>query len=201
MVQVLQQIHLFQNTSMKQFQNKKGFSLLETVLYIGLLAIVLPLLTGFFLQFAQRHSVVDFRTRAEHQAAQIFTMLSFELGQANAIDVTNSTFGSTDSVLVFTDTDGLSVTLQNPTSLEQIGGEEQTIRRLQFERDGNMAYFLTDYRAQVPVWNVEAVRNNEGLLTALNITLEIETFDSSTTLFESARTSMQTTIALQPYMS
>ena len=201
MVQVSPLILLCQIINMKGFRNNKGFSLIETVLYIGILAIVLPLLMGTFLLITQRHNTIDFRTRAEQQAAQVFSTLSYELAEAAAIDVTNSTLGVDESVFIYQDQAGVFVTIDAPITTEEIGGHEKSIHRLRFQRTGESAVWVTDYRANVTVWNVDVVRDGSGTLTGMNFSLTVDMLDSTGVIFDSASIDTTTTISLQPQLT
>jgi len=176
--------------------NTKGFSLIETVLYLGLFSILIPSFLLMTLGFVQKSDVIDVRVRMEEKAGIIISELQNELLQADSIDVTNSTFGTSDSSLVYVNSLGSSITIDRVEDAIQFVDGEQQINRLQRQSlSGNE--WMTDADMEVTVWNVDIVRDSAGTLTGLNFQLIFHILNSDGSPFRDVEVSVDTTIHLQ----
>jgi len=176
----------------------KGFSLIETVLYIGLLAILLPSFVMVTLGYIQKSESVDPKIRMEEKAAVLFSEIQYELNQAQSIDVTGSSLATDDSSLVFVDAEGASVTLSRTADAIAFIGGDQTIDRLERETASNVQW-ITDSDIDVNVWNVAVVRDSAGTLTGLNISMTMSVLNADGSPYRDISFSTDTTISLQPY--
>ncbi len=184
---------------MKQIRTKqarRGFTLIETIIYIGLLAIILPMLSLSLLRLNEQFNLIDPRTRMEQKASLVLSELTNELTNAESIDITNSTFGTDTSVLVFKDDNSQTIILDTEEFTEDFSEVEQTVRRLRIQRGVDPAVLLSDKDMTVDKWNIQAVRNSSGTLTGLRINLEFDMLDE-TGVYQSASFDATTTIALQ----
>ncbi|NQV89281.1 MAG: hypothetical protein HQ488_03095 [Parcubacteria group bacterium] len=175
--------------------NLKGFSLLETVIYIGLLSLLLSSTVVFSLGLLQKVDVIDSRVRMEEKAALVLNELSNEITQAQSINITGSTLGVDGSSLVFVDATGVSVTIDRTTDSVDFPGGAQTVNRLRIQR-GVTADWLTDGDISVESWNVQAVRNSASTLTGLNIELNLDLMNDDGSPFRQAEFDASTTISL-----
>jgi hypothetical protein len=145
---------------------------------------------------------VDYRNRAEQQAAQIFHTIQTDLLEASAVDISQSQLNVASSSLVYVKGDGTEVTLDNPTVSVMIGGEEREISQLRYlySKEGTSAW-LSDYRSDIRNWNIQPVRDSEGTLSGLVFALSITVLESDGVLFQSSAFNAQTTIALPSTVS
>jgi hypothetical protein len=175
--------------------NLKGFSLLETVIYIGLLSILLSSTVVFSLGLLQKVDVIDTRVRLDEKAALIFSELSSEITRAQSINVTGSTFGVDGSSLVFVDASGVSVTIDRASDSVDFPAGAQTVNRLRIQR-GVIADWITDGDMSVESWKVEVVRNSVSTLTGLNIRLNLEFLNNEGSPHRQADFDASTTVSL-----
>lgn len=176
--------------------NKKGFSLLETMLYIALLAIVLPGFVLFYVQISERQTAVDEVITTEQKASLTFSKFSYMLTGAQNINVTASTSGVNPSTLIFTNNAGEVVTIDRPTELTSFTHRpDKNIPRLRMQVGASPVEYLTDPEVEVTTWQVDLVRNGANELTGLNFSLELDVNPESSS---SAHFEAQTTIDLQP---
>src|SRR3989338_8138638 len=91
--------------------SQKGVTLLETMLYIGIIAIVLPAFTIFVLHTWQEQIGYDARMRLEQTTALIFLEASHAITESGAIFVSTSTLGTDMSALRFQDANGVTTVL------------------------------------------------------------------------------------------
>src|SRR3989339_1236191 len=152
--------------------NQKGFSLFETVLYIGIFAILIPSFMGIILGFVQKSQAIDMRVRLEEKAAIIRSSLQHELTEATSIDVTHSVLGTSDSQLVFQDATNQTVTLQKTASSVTFPQGVKTVHRLERETLSTNEW-MTDADMEVGTWNVGVVRNSSGVLVGLNVEMTL----------------------------
>lgn len=178
--------------------NRKGFSLIETVLYIGLLAILLPSLVTVTLGFVQKSDAVDPVLRMESKAALIISELQHELTRAQSIDVTGSVLGTDDSTLVFVDEDGESITLHRDADTVSFVGGDQQVERLVWQTTSS-SQWVTDADMEVQMWNVAMVRDGDGLLTGVNVLLTLRVLNTDNSPFRELAFTTQTTIFVRPY--
>lgn len=187
-------VRLPRHTSM----DRKGFSLIETVLYIGLLAVLLPSLATVTLGFVQKSDAVDPVIRMEGKAALIVSELQHELTRAESINVTGSALGTDDSTFVFVDEDGVSVTLQRVADTVSFVGGDQQVERLVWQTLAD-SQWVTDADMEVEAWNVAAVRDGDGVLTGVNVLLTLQVLNTDGSPFRELALTTQTTIYARPY--
>ena len=178
--------------------SKRGFSLIETVLYIGLLAILVPSFILITLGYLEKSETVDPRIRMEEKAAMILSEFQQELTQATSVDVTNSSFGSDSSSFVFIDSDGVSVTVERVNDTVTFVGGDQQVSRLQRQTLVSTDW-ITDRDMEVEVWNVDVVRNDEGVLTGVNVGISLRMLNPDGSPYRSFDFTTDTTISLQPF--
>lgn len=178
--------------------NRKGFSLIEMVLYIGLLAVLLPSLATITLGFVQKSDTVDLVIRMEQKASVIFSELQNELARAQSVNVTASILGVDESSFVFIDGDGESVTLRRVADTVSFVGGDQQVERLQWQTASG-SQWVTDADMEVQMWNVTMARDGDGLLTGVNILLTLHVLNADGSPFRELALTTQTTIYVRPY--
>ncbi|TAL50701.1 hypothetical protein EPN81_02110 [Patescibacteria group bacterium] len=174
----------------------KGFSLIETVLYIGLLAILVPSFTFVTLGYLEKSESIGLRIRMEERVAIILSEFQQELGQAQAIDITNSSLGSNDSSMVLIDSSGTPVTFGLAQDTVTFVGGDQLINRLQRHTDLTDDW-MTDADMSVEIWRVDAVRNDEGVLTGLNLLITVRMLNPDGSPYRESELTTDTTFSLQ----
>ncbi len=177
--------------------NQKGFSLFETVIYIGIFAILIPSFMGIILGFVQKSQAIEMRIRLEEKAATIRSELQYELTQAGAIDVTNSVFGTDDSYLVFKDPANTSVTMKRTSASVTFPTGVKTVHRLERQTVAGNEW-MTDADTEVSVWNIEPVRNVSGTLTGLNVHLTMRMLSTTGVALEKISLTTDTSLNLEP---
>lgn len=197
MIQRSQQIHLFQATNMKK-QKRQGFSLLETVIYIGLLAIVLPVFVGFLIGVLGKYDSLDSRIRMEQRASLILSQLSYEITSAKSINITNSTLASDNSSIVFVDDNSETVTIDYTEEVIDFSGTPQTIGRIRLVRGVDEPVWLTDEDIDVTSWNIDVARDSSLNLTGLSFGLTIKMTESAEDVLRASSFEANTAISLQP---
>ncbi len=148
-----------------------GVTLLETILYIALLAIIFPPTVAALLRLSQETSLYDVQHRMDAQAGTVLSQLTIDLTQARSVSVSQSTLTSDPSSLRFTDSAGTTVIVDRPTTTVTLNGGSQTIRRLRMQRGSAAPFWLTDPDIDVSSFTVQAVRNASSVLTGLRFHL------------------------------
>ncbi len=176
-----------------------GITLLETVLYIGLMMIILPSMVTFVLQLHGEELLFDARTRMEQTAGMVFSELQIALTASDAVTTSTSTLGANPSTLRFQDASGTTVVIDCPTVAVSFPGGTQNVRRLRMQTGAGPAVWLTDGEIDVTTWQVSTVRDSSGILTGLRISLDTAMVAPTTDALRSATFSGDTTIALSPH--
>jgi len=97
--------------------SRKGFTLIELSLFMGLFSIILLVLTTIFAELVQKQLEIQSMSAVESDKSYILSRLEYDLGRADAITIPAGT-GDTSAQLEL-DIDGNSYTYQlNGTALE-----------------------------------------------------------------------------------
>ncbi len=178
---------------------KRGVTLLETLIYIALLVVILPPLVMSLIRVTREVGLLDIRSRINTTSSLVISELTLGVTEASQVKVSLSTFGSSPSTLVFLDAVGQTVTIDRPTLTVTLPGGDQTIHRLRMTRGTAPAFFLTDPDLDVLSWQVDPVRNSASVLTGLRFHFDVATMNQSTVdPYQNARFVSDTTIDLQP---
>ena len=178
--------------------DRHGITLLETVLYIGLFAVILLSATTFFLEFGQSRELFARRAQMEQSSGVILAYLNTELTGADAWNVSASTLGSVNGSLVYTNDDGVSVTIDRPTEVVTFDGTPQSVNRLRVTVSEQPAEWVTPPDINVVAFELSEVTDGLGATTGLNLTLELFMLNPSGSALRAAFFSSQTTFALHP---
>ncbi|MBU4315364.1 hypothetical protein KJ673_03080 [Patescibacteria group bacterium] len=172
-----------------------GFTLIETVLYIGLIMILLPSMVLILLAVEKNQAHSSTHMFIEQTSAILFSEFSNELLDAYSINTTSSTFDSNQSELVFQKSQNSPVFgLAFETDTVEIGSVEYNIGRIKYSDLED--HWLTPEQISVTEFRIEPVRNNDGDLTALNIKLELSPLAVSTEMDQANILDTQTTFYL-----
>lgn len=183
---------------MSIFNNTHGITILETVIYIALFAIIIPAATVFFLQFGQSGNLFARRAQMEQTSGMLLSHLNTELASANAWNLSSSTLGSPNGTLVYTNADGESVTIDRPTDMVNFDGTPQQVGRLRATVGANPSEWITPPEVNVAAFQFSEVENALGATTGLNLTFELFMLNPSGGPFRNAEFSSQTTFAIRP---
>jgi hypothetical protein len=178
---------------------EKGVTLLETMLYIGMIGIILPAFTLFVLYVWQDQIGFEAKTRLDQTTSLIFLEMAQEIPEAQDILISTSTLGTDTSALRFTDENGSAVVIELVSTSITFGQTNHTIRRLRMTRGALEATWLTEPEHDVLQWRIDAVRNSVGTLTGLQMQLSVELLNQSENIYRNAIFSKTTTIALSPH--
>lgn len=172
---------------------------METLIYIGLLLVILPPLVLSLIRITKQVSLLDVRNRLNTSSALIASQLTSDVTQATQIRVSLSTFGSSPSILIFLDATGQVITIDRPTVSVSLPGGNQTIHRLRMVRGASPAFYLTDSDLDVVAWQVDTVRDRSSTLTGLRFHLDLATMNQSVIdPNQNARFVSDFTVDLQP---
>lgn len=177
----------------------KGVTLLETVIYIGIIGIVMPSFTMFVLQMWNEQVGFDARMRLEQTTSLVFLEATQEITEADSIRVSTSTLSTDTSVFRFKDENGTDVVLDTTSTTVSFSGVNQTVRRLRMQRGAAAAVWLTDPEQNVTQWRVDAVRNGTNVLTGIRISFDLELLNKTGKVYRNATFAGDTTIALSPH--
>ena len=176
--------------------NQKGFSLVETIIYIGILAVVLPAMVLLLIGMTEQTQLIDTRARIEQRAATLQTEIARSLVSATAVDVTQSVFGSPEGKLVYINDAGETITISNKSTDVFFSNGPKTIQRISYIRGANEEVWLTDPDMNVTSLQFDAVRDSSMTLTGINLDFSIE-LSNPDSVYRSANFSASSTTALQ----
>lgn len=143
--------------------------MVETIIVIALLIIILPITTSSLIRLGRESSYFSLLQRINSSSGLIFSELSNELTTAESFNVTASILGVNPSLFIFTDQDGLIVTIDCPVTTVTLPGGDQEIHRLRLTRGVIETVWLTDSDVEVTNWTVQVIRDSGGDLTGLRI--------------------------------
>lgn len=178
---------------------QNGITLLETMLYIAIVAIVMPAFILFITQIWQQESGHKFEIRIEQSTSLLFLELSHAITESDAIMTSTSTLGTNPSILRFKDANGTIVTLDRVTTTVAYASGDQTINRLRLTRGSEAAIWLTEPEVDVSIWRVDPVRNSTNVLTGVRMNLELGMLNASNNAYRHADFAADTTLALSPH--
>lgn len=181
-------------------RNQKGITLVETVVVVALLVIILPVIVLSLIRLGREASYFSLLQRINSSSYLIFSELSNKLTTAESFNVTASTLGVNPSSFIFTDSDGLSVTIDCPVTTITLPGGDQEIRRLRLSR-GSEVVWLTDSDVEVTNWTVQLVRDSSGDLTGLRIQSVFAAANKESAPFRNAEAATDFTVAFPDFVT
>lgn len=191
MDQFLQLIHLLHN------MKNKGFTLIEIVLYIGLIMILLPSIVLMLLEVQKNQAHTYNRMLIEQTSAIILSEFQNQIVDAYSINVSGSLFDTDESSILFRKAEaGQVYELSYQTDTVNIGSVLYNIGRVSF--DDGTSHWITPEQIAVTMFRVEPVRNGLGQLTALNFELELSPLQTTADMDKSNILYTHTTISLFP---
>src|SRR3989338_3330678 len=169
---------------------KKGFTLIELIVALGIMVIVLPTTTLFLLQILQEQTEAQAELQMEQAASLLLSELRTELTEATSINITGSTLGSDSVVLIFVDRYNETVTIDSVA--------DGAVTRLRLQRGTDPAVFLTSDDIDVAAWRIDAARSDDASLTGLHFHLDLVLINPEATPYRDVTFTGETTIALNP---
>lgn len=180
-------------------KKQKGITLVETLVYIALLALILPPLVISLIRVTRQVSLLDIRNRINTTTTLVSSELTKDLTEATQIRVSQSTLGSSPSTFVFLDSTGQVVTIDRPSVVVSYSGGNQITHRLRMTKGSSPSIYLTDPDLDVVSWQVDTVNNSSSVLTGIRFHLDLATGNQSLTdPFLQARFVSDFTVNLQP---
>lgn len=182
---------LIQANLSQQISMQKGFTLIEVIISLGIMVIVLPATTLFLLQLIEEQTEAKGELQMEQTASLLLSELRTEIAEAASINISSSTLGSDNGVLVFVDRAGETVTIDRPT----VGA----VRRLRLQRGVGAAVYLTSSTMDVETWRIDAARTDDDeTLTGLQFSVDFALLNPQETIYRDLTFAGDTTIALSP---
>ena len=149
---------------------KRGFTLVEMVIYTAILVAILLLIVSFIISFGKAYNVLRSTIHINNSATVSFERMIREIRQANDVDTAASTLNTHPGVLVLKTTEaGTPVTLEFYIS----GGI------LAVKKDGVDAGTLT--RTDVTITNLVFRNLSNGISEAVKVEMTLESDVADTT--------------------
>lgn len=148
---------------------KKGFTLLETVVYIALLTIVTTFLTSFILDLSRSYNKARLKADAASQVRRVLEIMTNEIKTAKSVYTPTSYFGTGDS--------------KRQLSLETLynlpAGENSTF--VDFYLDSQKIYQKRESQAEESITSdrVKITNLTFDLINSNNIVIKIDTGEIS----------------------
>jgi type II secretory pathway pseudopilin PulG len=175
-------------------KDKRGLTLIETLIYMGVLGVCMTAFFGILSQMLTVHARNSTRSRLAESAWLALNTLVANLEVAQAVDTTNSTLSSSPSALFFTLNDGTDVAVDVEQTPVDLNGNIGVVPRLHYALIGSEDNYITDSDVEVWMWKVEPVRDSGGVLTGLNLYLGIQVLNRQSLGYQQGRILYQTTV-------
>lgn len=129
---------------MKQQNYKRGFTLIELILFMGLFSIILLVLTSIFAELMQKQLEIQSMSSVESDKSYILSRLEYDIGRADTIIAPASAGDSTETLVL--EIDGNTVTynlngtdfeLDNAGDIQKLNNVRTAISNVTFQRIGN----------------------------------------------------------------
>lgn len=128
-----------------QASSRRGFTLVEMLMFLGIFSVLLVMLTGIFTSSLDVQKETEATSNVQQDGAYIISRLIYDIARATSI-TTPDAIGSQYTTLVLviggvTNTYALSggnLTLSDGSVTDQLNGYDTTISNLTFTRYGNV---------------------------------------------------------------
>lgn len=177
----------------------RGFTLIETLLYLALLAMVLPTVSLFIVHAARAQNTIAGRNAIEENATMVLEDMRYELQHAPSIQVSTSSFNTPTSRIRFIDRTGTANTIERTTDTYTANGESRIIYRVQNMR-GTATEWLTSNTITVSSLVMNPVRDTSGDLTGINISVTVEPHVATTVAQQAQALTLSTSVWLPTYV-
>lgn len=129
---------------MKHLHSRKGFTLIEILVFMALFSVILIVLTDLFSSTLQVRTESEATAAVQADASYIMARLMHDIAQASAVTVPSSLGGSGASLQITLNginysyaLSGGNLTLTNNTGTNVLNGTDTTVSSLSFTRLGN----------------------------------------------------------------
>lgn len=177
----------------------RGFSLLETVIYVALLAIVLPMTMMFFLRTWAHVDRLDPRLEIEQTAGSLFSLLSFEVSSAQQIHSGSSRFADDAGKIELVDDEAQVLTIESVQDTIDFSGTLQNVQRVRLVRGAGAPVWLTDRKIDVERFRFDPIRDSGGLLTGLRLDVSFTQINKDADAFRKSSFEQTTALWLSPH--
>ncbi len=175
----------------------RGITLIETLIYLAIMAILIPAFAALALQAVESGAGAAGKGHVNDSGLALLGMLEHEVTEASAVGVSASTLGGAFSTLVFKGKDGVTITLDVLQSVVVRSNTSTNVRRVRFQK-GTETVWLTDRDVEVVAWQVDAVRNSTAILTGLRFSWTLRPLNPSSSAYRQGVFSGTATFDLFP---
>ncbi len=127
---------------------KRGFTLVETILYLGIASVFIAFMIGFYWQMRQGGVQASISTEVKENGSQAVELIKFTARNGEGLNQVGSAFDSHPGVLELDYSDGnrrFETYQKNVT----VGGSSVTIRKLRFNHVGSSINDITSDHVDV----------------------------------------------------
>lgn len=133
-----------QTINYKLLTEKKGFTLVELIIYMGLLTVLILVFTQIFTSILDNQSSSQSTSRVAEDGRYIYSRFIYDVNRAQSISIP-AALGSSSANLVLTinsaqytySTNSGNLTVTDPTGTYALNGFGTTISNVNFQRIGN----------------------------------------------------------------
>jgi len=130
--------------NVRKSPNNKGFTMVETIIYIAIASIFLTISVGFYWQMRTSDIRSGIQRELKENVSQTVESFKYFTRNAEDVDVGGSQFGIDPGVLVLTYPDG-AVVFDTYTKNVSVGGNQVEIHKLRYSRGGNSYDITSDH--------------------------------------------------------
>jgi len=150
-------------------QFKKGVTLIEILLYMGILSIFLVVLTDIFVSILSVRSESEASSTIEQDGKYLLSRLSYDISRADSVS-SPTAIGQTNNLLTLVigpenytySTSGDNFTLSNDQGINFLNGSETIISDIQFTRIGNASVVGTKDNIKLQFTLTGRTQRNSG---------------------------------------
>lgn len=129
---------------MSIFYSKKGFTLVETIIYIAVFSVFFWVVLGFFWQLQQADIKAKISREVKENTAQVGELFKYIVRDAESVDIGSSQFGAHFGVLELVYSDGNRIFDTYTTSIIA-GGQTMDIHKLRYTENGQFSDVTSDH--------------------------------------------------------
>ena len=183
---------------MISMQTLRGITLIETLIYLAIVAILIPTFAVLALHAVESASGGVANGHVEDSGLAVLGVLEHELTEAQAVVMSSSILGGMFSTLVLKDASGTIVTFDTPQNIVTRSNTSVTMRRLRWQK-GTETVWLTDRDVEVVKWQVDAVLDSTLALTGIRVSWILRPSNPSSSAYRLGVFSGATTFDLLPH--
>lgn len=151
--------------------NRKGFTLVEMILYVTIVSIFFLFTLGFFWQARGIEVRADISREVKENVGQLLEIFKYFVRDAEGVNAGGSQFGVHPGVLELVYSDGNRI-FDTYTKDLTVGGVNVTIRKLRYTHSGS-SYDLTSDHVDVTTFRLsDLTQGSEPFVTQMELDLE-----------------------------